>query len=214
MTRDIHLAPIVVLMSIASMSGSSDAAGIYQCTQADGSITLSDSACPPETLTREYRGEATASGRPQSPSKDPWSVINQVRRIEKRDAAERKAATGAERHARKTDGAKAPASDRPRKLSYPEAHRKALEATGYNEDSQLSEAQRERLGEELAKYGYGLREPAKKSTHRKSKAKTQGAGEATTAAPKPATAVDPRNASLTHRPDSGSQSANGANGHE
>lgn len=198
MTRNTRLAPIVALASLTALTGVAKAAGIYRCTQADGSITLSDAACPPDTLTREYRGEATSGGRPRSPSKDPWSVMNQVRRVEQRDQTERKAAAG--RQGRKTDATSASAPDRAGKPSYQEAHRRALEAAGYNKDSQLSKTQRDRVAEEMAKYGYGLREPAKTSSTRKGKAKAQGQGDAAAAVPDPPPAVDPRNATLTPHP--------------
>jgi len=68
------------------------AAGIYRCTQADGSVTLSDLACPADTLTREYQGEATGSRGSKAPAHDPYSIMEQVRGIEKREKAERKAA--------------------------------------------------------------------------------------------------------------------------
>lgn len=200
MIHNTRLVPIVALASFITMPGAADAAGIYQCTQADGSITLSDVACPADTLTREYRGEATPSGRPRSPSKDPWSVMNQVKRIEKQKAAERKAATPAKPPGRQTDDTKTPTAKRPRKPSYQEAYRKALEATGYNEDSQLSTTQRERLAEELAKDGYSLREPKKQSTTRKGKSKAPGSGNAAPSAPNPATTVEFSSATLPSRP--------------
>ena len=212
MTCNTRLVAIVALASVMASTGVTRAAGIYQCTQADGSITLSDAACPPDTLTREYRGEATGSRQAPSPSKDPWSVMNQVHGIDQRHAADRQAATAAARQEHET-GRTQPAV-RARKPSYQEAHRKALEAAGYREDSQLSKAQREQVAEELAKSGYDLREPKKKATNRKGTAKTKGTGDAEAARPAPASAVDPRNASLLHHSEDGHQSTKRANQHE
>jgi hypothetical protein len=200
MIRNPRLTLFVSLASLTTMTAAAQAGSIYRCTQADGSITLSDTACPADSLTHEYRGEATTSGRPRSPSKDPWSVMNQVRKIEQRETAERKAASAGERQGGKRGAAKAPAPDRSGKPSYQEAHRRALEAAGYSEDSQLSKTQRDRVAEELTKDGYSLREPAKKKPTHERKSQTPGAGAASTTAPDPATAVDPRNANLTPHP--------------
>jgi hypothetical protein len=202
MSHYTHFAPLVALASLTMMITAARAAGIYQCTQTDGSITLSDTACPPDTLTREYRGEATANGRAQSPDKDPWSVMNQVRRLEAREAAERKAARS---HDQDRPGGSRPARDqRERKLSYQEARRRALEATGYSDDAHLSRAQRERVNDEMGRYGQSLRDPSQAATGRARKRGSQSANRdpdraASDGSVRSETA-DPRNASLRHNP--------------
>jgi len=131
------------------------AAGIYRCTQADGSITLSDLACPADTLTREYQGEATGSRGSKAPAHDPYSIMEQVRGIEKREKAARKAA--ARERKERDQEARAARSRQPsqRVLTYQQARQQALDATGYQDYETLSQAQRDRVQEEMAKYRHG-----------------------------------------------------------
>ena len=151
------------------------AAGIYRCTQADGSVTLSDLACPADTLTREYQGEATGSRESQAPAHDPYSIMEQVRGIEKREKAARKAAAR-ERKDRDSEG-RAARSRQPsqRLLTYQEARQKALDATGYHDYETLSQAQRDRVHEEMAKYRHGPPKAEAKRATASGKRRTSGA---------------------------------------
>jgi hypothetical protein len=131
------------------------AAGIYRCTQADGSVTLSDLACPADTLTREYQGEATGSRGSKAPAHDPYSIMEQVRGIEKREEAARKAAARERKDRDKEARAARPRQASQRMLTYQEARQQALDATGYHDYETLSQAQRDRVHEEMAKYRHG-----------------------------------------------------------
>jgi len=127
------------------------AGSIYKCTQADGSITLSDVACPQGTVDRAYQGETASSRGRTSGSADPYSIMEQVRGIEKRENAERAAAR--QRQGRDKATRTTPPKQPPEPvLSYQEARQKALDATGYHNDATLSQTQRERVQDEMAKY--------------------------------------------------------------
>lgn len=154
------------------------AGSIYRCTQADGSVTLSDVACPADTVTREYQGEATGSRGSKAPAHDPYSIMAQVRGIEKRENAERKAAAR-ERKARDKE-ARASRSRQPseRMLTYQEARQKAMDAIGYHNYETLSQAQRDWVQEEMAKYRHG---PPKSEAKRGTSSAKRGKAKATKA---------------------------------
>ena len=60
----------MLFMLFAVVPGA-DADGIYKCTGADGSITISDLACPADSVAREYR-EYREYRRKSAPSFDTY----------------------------------------------------------------------------------------------------------------------------------------------
>ena len=156
-----------ILILLVSAAPLGHAGSVYKCTQADGSITLSDVACPQDTVTREYKGEATSARGAKAGAYDPYSVMEQVRRIEKRENAERKAAAKEQkRRDKETRTASRKRHPEP-VLTYQEAKKKALEETGYHDYDNLSGAQRDRVDAEIEKYRHSpSKSEAKPVKHR------------------------------------------------
>jgi Domain of unknown function (DUF4124) len=141
-----------ILILLVSAAPVVHAGSIYKCTQADGSITLSDVACPQDTVTREYKGEATSASGSEAGSSDHYSVMEQVRRIEKRENAERKAAAKEQKGRDKGTHNSSRKRHQESALTYQEAKKKALAATGYHDYDNLSGMQRDRVDAEMEKF--------------------------------------------------------------
>ena len=168
------------------------AGSIYKCTHADGSITLSDVACPQGTVDRAYQGETASSRGRTSASADPYSIMEQVRGIEKREKAERAAARQRQRSDKVTRTA-APKQPPEPVLSYQEARQRALDATGYHNDETLSATQRERVQAEMAKYRH---RPGKAETRPAKSRGSAGKAKAAAAPAPPQAAGDARAGAL------------------
>ena len=84
----------IILFALAWQAASALAGDAYQCTAADGAVTLAED-CPPGTVTQRYLGETTLPARPDLDRYDPYSVMEQTRRLDAQRAVEREAAAAA-----------------------------------------------------------------------------------------------------------------------
>ena len=142
--RDVFL--IGLLFSVPVVQ----AGRIHKCTQADGSVTFSDTGCPESAADREYRGESVRPPSADVAPTNPYSVMEQVRRIEQRGRAERLGTTVLQSAPAVTNYQRGPASGAI--LTFEAARRRALEATGYRNYEQLTGPQQRRVNAEMAKY--------------------------------------------------------------
>lgn len=152
------LMALVVLLPWLSAS----AGAVYKCKQADGSVTFSDSACPDDTISREHKGESRKWVTPKDSSDEdadygdvanedsahgPYSITEQVRRIESKKQATRRQT---EIESRSAD-AVTPVEP---VMTYEEARRRAVKDAGYRKYGNLTQSQRERVHREMAKYNH------------------------------------------------------------
>lgn len=144
---------VSLTLSLLILSPSLHAGNVYKCTQSDGSVTYSNSACAPGATSNAIVQPERRSTPDAGSTYDRYSVIEQARRIEERkqmEQAQRAArqGNGAERQDQTGPGASTPA------LSYESALQQATEDAGYRRYSQLTALQKERVHAELGKYGY------------------------------------------------------------
>ncbi len=81
----------IALAALALNAASAVAGSAYQCTAANGAVTLAET-CPPGTVNSRYLGDTGLPSRLDRDAYNPYSVMEQARRIDERRAAERQAA--------------------------------------------------------------------------------------------------------------------------
>lgn len=133
-------------------------ASVHKCTQPDGSVTYSDSACPKDTVERESRGHTGRSSQENAGAYNPYSVTEQARPIGERNRSEQRSRQG-----RTADAARPqqPADQQPA-MTYKEARARAMDDAGYRQYGRLTKAQRDRVHRAMAKYNH-LRPPPRKT---------------------------------------------------
>jgi len=136
------------------------AAGAYRCTSATGEMSFSDQPCPPDAVNQQAVNiptPAPASGR-SATADNPYSVINQARMIDQREAQEaaRRAAQAAATQAPSPAPAVQTAPGGPSQvvLTYEQALKFALHDAGYHQYGNLNQLQKERVHDEMKKYKY------------------------------------------------------------
>lgn len=123
---------------------------VFKCVEPDGSITYSNIACPDDTVSRETMRTMRGGYSPFDGGGDPYSVLEQARQIERREAARR-----AERQAPSSGGqpgalhAPGPVPKVPH-LTKDQAFALAMERAGYRNFNALTESQKARVYSELA----------------------------------------------------------------
>lgn len=78
-----------LLLAMAVLAPAAPAAEVYRCTHADGSIVLTDVRCPSETTRERVHWAGEFDEPTHNTGSGAYSVMNQARQIDARDAAKR-----------------------------------------------------------------------------------------------------------------------------
>ena len=71
------------------MAATAQAGSIYKCKQADGSITYTSTACPSDTVNKEYKGESRGRHASQNSYEGYNSITSQLQQIDRVKAEKR-----------------------------------------------------------------------------------------------------------------------------
>ena len=164
MSRHPCVAFLLPLLTLAlALAGPPAAmAGAYRCTSATGELTFSDRPCPPDAPRQQAVRIPTPAPAPPpgtgraTPADDPYSIVNQARMIERREAQEaaRRAADAAATQAAVPAQPAAPNGPALPVMTYEQARRQALKDAGYHQYGNLNRLQKERVDNEMSKYSY------------------------------------------------------------
>ena len=137
---------------------------IYKCTEPDGSVTFSNIACPDDTVKREHKVRTGDAFQERSDFYNPYSVVEQARRIDELRQAEqiqREEAAAQRRFQEATEKARQAAgtSGSGPVLSYKEALRKATKDAGYRNYRNLTASQKETVRRKMAQYNHAPKPP-------------------------------------------------------
>ena len=112
------LALILSLVAAIAQAGS-----IYKCKQADGSITFTSTACPSDTVNKEYKGESRGRHASQNSYEGYNSITSQLQQIDRTKAAKRQQRNMKRQRAARQSGRNRQEQQGKRSLSYDDRQR-------------------------------------------------------------------------------------------
>jgi hypothetical protein len=141
------------LLCLMAMVACVQAQTIYNCKGLDGSVTYANTACAGEAVNIVVPQHRISDSQQQQPVNDPYSVVEQARRIDERKRIEQARKT-IEKIGKRLSTRDAISDAPPPVLTYLQARDRATRDAGYQRYGQLTASQKERVHAEMTKYRF------------------------------------------------------------